>query len=338
MESPIIVRTGHGRPWPPPTSIAYGAGSILVLGVALALVDFPWTWTLGALLASASALVLLFHRGFAAHTNYPLRTAVLAAGIGGVVVLSVRIVEWLRGLRVSASACAVAACSAIASYLKLPDSAAPDRSVRRQHLPCAPVRYVLHGRFYFTSIAPGDYSFPYPILLYLVAAPFSWLAHDTVERAALLRILVTLADAGAGTMLYWMIVRSTANRSAGVCAVVWYHLIPMTAWIMTWGNLTNAFGQTLFVASVAAVVGVPVGRDRRSILILTGLVTAALLSHPSTCAILVVVLGVTAVIYAWRGGSLLTGSAAGVATATAGAGLIAVVVSTGGFRRSTRKN
>ena len=325
MESPIIVRA-DGRPWPPPTSIACGAGSILVLGVALALVDFPWTWTLGALLASASALVLLFHRGFAAHTNYPLRTAVLAAGIGGVMVLSVRIVERLRGLRVSASACAVAACSAIASYLKLLILLHPTAPFGDSIFHAHRFEYALHGRFYFTSIAPGDYSFPYPILLYLVAAPFSWLAHDTVQRAALLRIIVTLADAGAGTMLYWMIVRSTANRSAGVCAVVWYHLIPMTAWIMTWGNLTNAFGQTLFVASVAAVVGVPVDRDRRSILILTALVTAALLSHPSTCAILAVVLGVTAVVYAWRGGSLLAGSAVGVATATVGAGLIAVVV------------
>jgi hypothetical protein len=330
IESPTIVRT-EGRPLPPPTAIAYGAGSILLIGVALAFVELPWTWALGALLASGSALVLLFQRGFAAHTSYPWRTAVLAAGIGTGVVLSARVLEWLRASRLSASACAVAAFSAVASYLKLLILLHPTAPFGDGIFHAHRFEYVLHGRFYFTSIAPGNYSFPYPILLYLVAAPFSWLAHDTVERAALLRIVVTVADAGAGATLYWMIVRSTANRYAGLGAVFWYHLIPMTAWIMTWGNLTNAFGQTLFVASVAAVVAVPVDRNRRSMLVLTALAAAALLSHPSTCAILMVVLGVTTVLYAWRGGSLLAGSAFAIRSATIAAGLIALVVYYGWF-------
>ena len=59
--------------------------------------------------------------------------------------------------------------------------------------------YVLAGRFYFTSLTPDNYAFPYPIFLYLAAAPFAWLTSDTLERLALLRIFSTVADAAIAT-------------------------------------------------------------------------------------------------------------------------------------------
>ncbi len=89
--------------------------------------------------------------------------------------------------------------------------------------------WVLAGRLYFTSLTPDNYAFPYPIFLYLVSAPFAWLTSDTLDRLALLRIVATAADAVAAALLYWMIVRATADRIAGVAAVLWYHAIPMTA-------------------------------------------------------------------------------------------------------------
>ena len=144
---------------------------------------------------------------------------------------------------------------------------------------------------------------------------------------ALLRIVVTLADAAAGASLYWMVVRSTGNRIAAVTSVIWYHLVPMTSWIMRWGNLTNAFGQPLFVASLVAVVGVPVEWARsQSVVLLTVLVGAALLTHPSTCAILMVVLGTTTILYRWLGGPGLRSAAYGVGIATLTAAVVAFVV------------
>ncbi len=95
---------------------------------------------------------------------------------------------------------------------------------------------------------------------------------------------------------------------------------------MTWSALTNAFAQSLFVASLALVVGLPVERaNRRTILMLTIVAASALLTHPSTCAILVGVLAATSALYAWRGGDLRT-AAIGVAVAIASAAAIAVAL------------
>ena len=187
--------------------------------------------------------------------------------------------------------------------------------------------YVLAGRFYFTSLAPGDYAFPYPILLYLMAAPFSPFAPDTHAKIALLRIIVTVADAAAGATLAWMVARALNDRLTAAAALVWYHLIPVTAWIMTWGNLTNAFGQTLFVMSLALVVAAPVDwTSSRTVARLAALACVAFLSHPSTSAILATILALTACFYWWRGGSDLRSAAAGVAVAALVAAAAAFVL------------
>ena len=142
----------------------------------------------------------------------------------------------------------------------------------------------------------------------------------------LLRIITTVADAVAATLLYWMIVRATSDKLAGMASVAWYHVVPVTAWIMTWGALTNAFAQTLFVASLALVIALPVERTRRgTVILLTVMTAAALLTHPSTCAILIGVLAASSALYAWHGGTLRP-AAAGVAVAAGAATTIAVVL------------
>jgi hypothetical protein len=177
---------------------------------------------------------------------------------------------------------------------------------------------VLRGNLFFTSIAPGNYAFPYPVLLYVVSAPFSFFASDTLDRMALLRIVTTVSDAIAGGLLYWMIARSTGDRAIGVLAVIWYHAIPMTAWIMTWGNLTNAFGQSIFVAALALMVALPVRSNRlRTVMLAAAVAAAALLSHPSTFAVSTGIFAAIAAVYYWRGGEALRSNASGVAIATA---------------------
>ena len=160
-------------------------------------------------------------------------------------------VERIRRQKLSLAALSVVAICLAASYLKLLMLLHPNMPIGDGVFHAHRFEYVLAGRFYFTSLTPDNYAFPYPIFLYLVAAPFAWLTSDTLERLALLRIIATVADATAATLLYWMIVRATSDKLAGIASVVWYHAMPMTAWIMTWGALTNAFAQTLFVASLA---------------------------------------------------------------------------------------
>ena len=129
-----------------------------------------------------------------------------------------------------------------------------------------------------------------------------------------------------------MIVRATSDKLAGIASVVWYHAMPMTAWIMTWGALTNAFAQTLFVASLALVVALPVESTRRStVALLTIVVAAALLTHPSTCAILVGVLTATSALYLVAPRGTLRPAATGVVLAAASATTMAVLLYYGWF-------
>jgi hypothetical protein len=266
-------------------------------------------------------------RGLAAYGAYPLHVAATAFWLGLGTLLVVRVLEKIRRERLGTAARSVIAVSTMACYLKLLILLHPSMPIGDGVFHAHRLEFVLAGRFFFTSLAPGNYSFPYPILLYLFAAPFSFWAPDTLARVALLRIVVTAADAAAGALLYWMVVRTTANRLVAVTTVVWYHIVPATAWIMTWGNLTNAFGQALFVTSLAAVVAAPVEWTRpHTVALLAVLASAALLAHPSTCAILVAVLALTTVLYRWQGGPSLQGAARGVGVATLVAAIVAFVL------------
>ena len=72
---------------------------------------------------------------------------------------------------------------------------------------------VLAGTLYFTSIAPGNYQFPYAPGLYVVAIPFAGLVRRGAADMTLLRTIVCVADALAGLLLYAMAVAG-ARRSA----------------------------------------------------------------------------------------------------------------------------
>jgi hypothetical protein len=308
-------------------ALAGGTLALLILGLSLAAAGVPPAWLLGCTTAIAAGQTWVLTRGLAAHTVYPQHMVEGAfwTALGTVSVLW--LLKRIRRIPLSNAALGVVAVSTAACYLKLLVLLHPAMPIGDGVFHAHRFESVLGGHFYFTSLAPGDYAFPYPILLYLFAAPFSLFTHTTLDRVALLRIIVTVADAAAGASLYWMVVRSTGNRMAAVTSVIWYHLVPMTSWIMRWGNLTNAFGQPLFVASLVAVVAVPVERARwRTVVLLAVLVGAALLTHPSTCAILIVVLGVTTILYRWLGGQGLRSAAYGVGIATLTAAIVAFVL------------
>ncbi|HTK28846.1 MAG TPA: hypothetical protein VL309_04815 [Vicinamibacterales bacterium] len=320
------VRLDAASGWPrlPFSALAPAALAVLLIGLLLAAIGLPAGWAFAGACTAALAECWGLTQGFAALGAYPLRLAAVAGAVGASTWAIAASVAALRRRPLSPLALGVAGLSALACYLKLLVLLHPGMAIGDGLFHAHRFEYVLNGRFYFTSIAPGNYAFPYPVLLYVVAAPFSLFAHDTLARVTLLRIIVTAADAVAGALLYWMIVRATGRRLPALGAVVWYHLIPMTAWIMTWGNLTNAFGQPLFVASLAAVVALPVEWTRpRTVGILAVVAAAALLSHPSTCAILTIVLGATAGLYAWHGDRRLRNAALGVAAATGAAAIAA---------------
>lgn len=326
LESMSLEPAG-GRPLPPPRALVGGTLAVLALGAALVALGLPVTWVMGCAMLAAVGQTWLITRGVAAYAAYPLRIAAVAFWLGVGTLFVVRVLEKIRRERIGTTARAVVAFSTMACYLKLLILLHPDMPIGDGVFHAHRLLYVLTGRFYFTSLAPGGHAFPYPILLYVFAAPFSFLAPETLDRVALLRIIVTAADAAAGAMLYWMVVRTSADRLAAVSTVVWYHIVPATAWIMTWGNLTNAFGQALFVTSLVAVVAVPVEWTRpRTVALLAVLASAAFLAHPSTCAILATLLVVTAVLYRWRGGQDLQAATRGVWVAALVAAAVAFVL------------
>jgi hypothetical protein len=323
LDATTLIPAQH--PQPPQSALLWGAAALLVLGGGVALARLPGLVAAAMVAGAALATVGAFLYGFAAHNSFPFDAFRMAVAVSLGAFATGLAVSRGRPSTLSTPARTVIVLSALACYVKLLVVLHPAAPTGDGVFHAHRFESVLGGRFYFTSIAPGDYSFPYPVLLYIVSAPFSGLAHDTLQRADLLRIVVTVADSAAGGLLYVMVVRFTMNRAAGVMAVAWYHVIPMTAWIMTWGNLTNAFGQALFIATLAAAVVLPITSSRPSLIAVSALAAGALLSHPSTCAILVAALAATAAVFWWRGGALRRSGIA-LATAGAAAALVAVAV------------
>jgi hypothetical protein len=322
LESTTIVPAQHPRP--PRTAVLRGMAAVAAIGAGVVLVGAPMVLVMVLVLGAGLGTVASFVYSFAAHGAFPLHALLTAAALSAGSCGVAAVLTFVTGHTLSRPARVAVALSAVACYLKLLVLLHPAAPIGDGVFHAHRLESVLGGRFFFTSLAPGDYTFPYPVFLYIVSAPFSMLARDTLQRMDLLRIVVTVSDAVAGALLYPMIVRPTGNRIAGVVSVAWYHVIPMTAWIMTWGNLTNAFGQALFVAALAAAVAIPVTRSRRARAVVAMLAAAALLSHPSTCAILAVVLGATAATFWWSGERLREASV-GVGVAGAAAAVFALV-------------
>ena len=145
---------------------------------------------------------------------------------------------------------------------------------------------VLGGKYYFTSIAPGNYQFPYPIGLYVASLPFSGLAHGELQNAALLRVVVVVVSAIAAALLYCPMLRWSNDEVTAVAAVAAYHLLPLGFDVTATGNLTNMFGQALamFAFAMAAATSPRDGSGRSRCL--RSCVMAAMLSHTSTFAVL----------------------------------------------------
>ena len=186
---------------------------------------------------------------------------------------------------------------------------------------------VLGGNLYFTSIAPGGYAFPYAPGLYVAALPFAGLVEREYGDVALLRIFTTVAHSAAGLLLYAVAARVWRDRLAGALAVALYHLMPLSFRIITVGNLTNAFAETVGVAALAVLCAPwfqravsPAGA------LFTAVLAAAFLSHTSTFAILTVCTLATALLFAWRGGPVLRRVALAAALATVVAVFAAIVL------------
>lgn len=143
---------------------------------------------------------------------------------------------------------------------------------------------VLAGNWYFTSITPGNYQFPYAPGLYLLSSLFAGLTETAADKVILLRLVTTAVDAVAASAIGLWLWRWRGEAGLAVIGVAAYHLLPLSFEVLWVGNLTNMFAQSL--ALVAVVLAT---RDRLSagwMVCLMALSLAAMLSHTSTFVLL----------------------------------------------------
>jgi hypothetical protein len=317
-----IELTPEGLALPPPEIFGAAMLAGALIGAAVALLGVtPGTAIGAAILLSAGQAALIAH-GFGPYTQFPhtvLRVSlafafVLAAASG---------IARLRTHTIRNTARFAVAFSASACLLKLLALLHPDMPLGDALFHAHRFQEVLRGNLYFTSIAPGGYAFPYAPGLYVAAAPFAGLVRRELGDVVLLRTVTTAADAAAGLLLYTMAARAWKDRLAAAIAVAVYHLFPLSFRILSVGNLTNAFAQSLSVVAFA-LIALPTLRTTAgpAAIALTVALTAAFLSHTSTFAILAACAFATAAIFLWKGGAALRSPAIAIAVC----GTVSIVV------------
>lgn len=338
-----IERPAHGVPIVPRHAIWSAGLGGAIFGALFGLIGLTAGTAVLAVVALGAGQAAVLAAGAAPYTRYATRIGSMAASIALGTIVIVWIVERLQGERVPGqpfhgrrlrnTARFVAAFSAGALFLKLLVLFHPGMPVGDALFQAHRFEWVRDGRWLFTSHAPGGYEFPYAIGLYVAALPFDTLVHGTFGFMALLRVMVAATDTAAGVLLYPMIVRSAVfdekrSRLAGAIAVALFHLIPLNFQVQTVGNLTNAFGQSLFVVSLAALVLTPAaGRRGGAGLIALGVAaSAAMLSHTSTFVLALPILLLAAHAFFWHGTPAVSSRALRVLMVTVAAALVAVVL------------
>jgi hypothetical protein len=286
-----------GRASPPAGALraaVLGAAAIgLVVGIA--------TSSVGLIASTAAVagigLAVLIATGYGAFAPYPsllLRLAIAASLVFGAALLVMRAIA-----RRPPSIPAVSAVTAtvVLGLLELAALAHPGKTLVDAVFQAHRLQSVIAGHYFFTQPLPDGVAFPYAIGLYVTALPLAGMVTDHV---LLLRIVVIVATALAGALLYPIIARRFDVPAAGVAAVVLFHLVPLPYIVIGNANLTNAFAQAVALAAIASIAFVPLRlrstRGAIALVVVTALTTTAFLSHVSTVALLAAAMGMIAVV------------------------------------------
>jgi hypothetical protein len=315
--------------WPPRRAYTAGMLAGALFGAAFGLIGLTTGSALAAVVLLTVAQAFPLTSGSAPYNPYADRAPWLALWIAGVMVLTVRAIEWPGRPRLRQAARFVVAFSGAVLYLKLLGILHPSKPLVDAVFQAHRLESVLGGRYYFTQLMPSGVQFPYAIGLYVFAAPWSAFTRDHVM---LLRIVVCVTEAIAAASLYPVIVRTWGDRLAGALAVALFTAVPIGYVVIGNANLTNAFGQSIALLTVALVV-VWSQRPLRPwhVLVWILLASLALLSHVSTFATLLVTLSALAVLF-WRaGGATLLVPARALLLALVAAVAIAITTYYGHF-------
>lgn len=296
-----------------------------MMGAAIALLGVTPASAIGAAVLLGAGDAAVVARGFGPFTDYPSVVIRLAMWIAVAVIGLALLTEWRRRVPIRNTARFAAAFSACALFLKLLVLLHPNMGVGDTMFHAHRFQGVLAGNLYFTSIAPGGYSFPYPPGLYVFASLFSGLVRRGAGDMTLLRIVCASADAAVGLLLYVVVARNWGNRLAAAMTVAIYHLMPLNFGVLVTGNMTNSFAQS--AAGVALVVMAWPARSRwRAAGVLAAALLVAFLSHTGTLATLFAAAVLIAALFLVRGAPDVKRAGTAIAIATLAAAAIAVAV------------
>jgi hypothetical protein len=297
--APAEGRVAH----PPSPALAQAALGGALLGLGFGLAGLPLFYAAAIVSITALAQAWPLGTGMAPYLAGRPPAWLLAAGVSVIFVLACAGLDARKRRPLARGARMAGALSVAACYLKLlvllHPSMPPMDAVFQAHR----LDWVLAGRFYFTSLTPDGYDFPYGISLYLVAAPFAWLTRDHV---ALLRVVVVAAEALAGLLLFAMVSHTWCDRRAALLALLLFHVTPIAQGVIGTANLTNAFGESAALMAVATVVLLPVTAPAWAWIILPAAVASiAFIAHFSTLVVLAATLCFIAFAYRVLGGQAL---------------------------------
>lgn len=322
----VTVRP-EGFALPPTAAFAAAARSIATLGAGVALLGVTPGSAMGAAILLAAGEAAVLARGFAPFSDYPAMVVRLAGAIALGMVVAALLLEWGRGAPLRNTARFAVVFSAAALFLRLLVFLHPSMPIGDALFQAHRFQEVLRGHYYFTSIAPGNYLFPYAPGLYVIASPFASLVRREMGDVMLLRIVVATTDALAGAALYPVVARVWDSRRTAAFAVALYLLLPLDVMIAAGGTLTSAFAQTVAVFGLILMAAPWVRLERLAAVALLALtLLAAFLSHTSTFALLAATTLAVAAVFAWRGGAAMRSPAAAVALAGAIAVVLAVAL------------
>jgi hypothetical protein len=307
--------TPAGLARPPVGAITGAALGGAALGGVMALVMSSTFVAVAATAILSVAQAMMLTRGFAPYTAYPMTVATTAAWIAAALCLLVLWMERTPAPGLEKQTRFVLAFSAAALFLKLLVLLHPDMPVGDAMFHAHRFQGVLGGQLYFTSIAPGNYTFPYAPGFYLFAAPFAGLVTRGAAHMDLLRVIALSVDTIAGAMLYIAIRSCWNDRNAGVVAVVLYHALPLDFRVFTVGNLTNAFAQSVSVFALAMFATARLGRSS-AVALLAFVLAVSFMSHTSTFPILFCTCVLVALLFQWKGNEAARSASKGLLVAT----------------------
>lgn len=265
----------------------WSTAALAVLACVAGIVLCGAGWGLGAILSAAVAacfaLLLLYDAAFIG--NNVERLLRIGEGVGAAG-LAVGLLRWRRPNAAdvpewgAAAAVALAACSIQFALFGHPMAAVGD-GIFQVHR----ASEVHAGRYFFTSVTPKPFfEFPYPVSLYVTALPLWRFFPTELDLLRLLRGITVVAYALAGMGLYAAARRQWARRWPALLCVILWPLARAPFQALSNANLTNAFGEAMFGAGMAALAWNAAG-TRVSIagaLVAVGFLAGGFMSHFGT--------------------------------------------------------